>query len=538
MGSGFAEAAASAAQSQVNTCCQRHNCGSAGVFESRIIAKVGRRKDVPESLELVICDIRVRFPPQTAIFCLLQNGYVPTQGHCWSMQEERRSPLGSRAPADGRCEILTRLYWSGVGLGPTTTAWLWEAHLRHCGCVIPAFDMLGSPSADNLESDDWLLAQMTNSPREALALGECAQLPASRHGFLFAARRLEAFCHVSESPCMKSILAAATIGRHCLFESCASGIAPRTSGPWKYFSPRCHCSSPANFNASLSLNPQPFSRWPPFPHRAMGELVTIRVQTPPAPATETAVPYETILAHPEQYFQAADIVWVMAASTMVFIMVPALSLIYAALSNRSFAMTMFRLPLMTAAVVGLQWVFWGYSLTFTDGGLASGWYGGEKRANALVDVIARPITVGSGGGPPIPELLFVLYEGMFASFTYVLPTNDRACDFCCPRILLSLADRYAPMTARLLFAVVLFTGLDLPDSWCSLACGPSSYTARLRDGPGIKGAGPTSSACSTLLAEPRCTSLRGRQLPPSPSSTILRHPTSHCPGTRGISCAG
>jgi len=151
----------------------------------------------------------------------------------------------------------------------------------------------------------------------------------------------------------------------------------------------------------------------------------MRVQMPAPSATVVEVPYESVLAHPEQYFQAADIVWVMASSAMVFIMVPALSLIYAALSNRSFAMTMFRLPLMTAAVVGLQWVFWGYSLTFTDGSLASGWYGGETRANALVDTIARPISVGTGEGHAIPELLFVLYEGMFASFTCVIvPTSS------------------------------------------------------------------------------------------------------------------
>ena len=69
-------------------------------------------------------------------------------------------------------------------------------------------------------------------------------------------------------------------------------------------------------------------------------------------------------------------------------------------------------------------MLWGYSLTFTDGTLESGWYGGESRANALKDVIARPVTVGNGDGRPIPELLFVLYEGMFAAFTY---GNHTAC---------------------------------------------------------------------------------------------------------------
>jgi ammonia channel protein AmtB len=44
----------------------------------------------------------------------------------------------------------------------------------------------------------------------------------------------------------------------------------------------------------------------------------------------------------------------MTASALVFIMIPSLSLIYAGISNRSFAMTMVQLPMLTAAVVGLQ----------------------------------------------------------------------------------------------------------------------------------------------------------------------------------------
>jgi hypothetical protein len=212
------------------------------------------------------------------------------------------------------------------------------------------------------------------------------------------------------------------------------------------------------FSFFFSLSP----RWRSLTHQTMGELVTIHVQAPLPSATATAVevPYETVLAHPERYYQAADIVWVMAASAMVFLMVPALSLIFAGLSNRSFAMTMFKLPLMTAAVVGLQWVFWGYSLTFTDGTL---WYGGETRANALVDTIARPIAVGTGEGPPIPELLYVLYEGMFASFTYVLA----------PALFTGLGnapalpnptDSFSPNTGQPSSVVESYTALDPHDS--------------------------------------------------------------------------
>ncbi|PVH79157.1 Rh-like protein/ammonium transporter [Cadophora sp. DSE1049] len=108
----------------------------------------------------------------------------------------------------------------------------------------------------------------------------------------------------------------------------------------------------------------------------------------------------------------------MTSSALVFIMIPALSLIYAGIGNRSFAMTLFRLPLITAAFIGLQWALWGYALTFTRSTLSTNWWGGESRAFGLFDVAARPIGIGDGvNGASIPELVYVIYEGMFASFT-------------------------------------------------------------------------------------------------------------------------
>ncbi|KAK3693468.1 ammonium transporter AmtB-like domain-containing protein [Podospora appendiculata] len=108
----------------------------------------------------------------------------------------------------------------------------------------------------------------------------------------------------------------------------------------------------------------------------------------------------------------------MVSSAFVFVMIPSLSLIYSGLGNRSFALTLFRLPMVTAAFIGLQWVLWGYTLTFTG---SSMWWGGETRGNALQDVLVRPVSTGDGSdGSQIPELLFLLYEAMFASFTAAL----------------------------------------------------------------------------------------------------------------------
>ncbi|KAK4172327.1 putative ammonium transporter [Triangularia setosa] len=136
-------------------------------------------------------------------------------------------------------------------------------------------------------------------------------------------------------------------------------------------------------------------------------------------APASAVDYADVLRHPEKYYQGSDLVWIMISSALVFIMIPALSLIYSGLGNRSFALTLFRLPLITAAFVGLQWALWGYLVTFTDSILPSNWWGGENRAGGLRDVVGRPVVVGDGPDQSavIPELVFALYEGMFASFT-------------------------------------------------------------------------------------------------------------------------
>lgn len=46
------------------------------------------------------------------------------------------------------------------------------------------------------------------------------------------------------------------------------------------------------------------------------------------------------------------------------------------------------------------------------------WWGGERRAFALADVVAHPIGIGDHiEGGSIPELVYVIYEGMFAAFT-------------------------------------------------------------------------------------------------------------------------
>jgi Amt family ammonium transporter len=68
---------------------------------------------------------------------------------------------------------------------------------------------------------------------------------------------------------------------------------------------------------------------------------------------------------------------------------------------------------MSVAVVTFQWFFWGYSLAFSH---RAGPFIGNLDNFALVNVLAAP----SVGTSKIPDILFCLYQGMFAAITVAL----------------------------------------------------------------------------------------------------------------------
>jgi Amt family ammonium transporter len=67
---------------------------------------------------------------------------------------------------------------------------------------------------------------------------------------------------------------------------------------------------------------------------------------------------------------------------------------------------------LAMSVVGIQWYLVGYGIAF---GHSDNPFWGSIAGIALRDVLTRP--VGNQNGPPIPELLFALFHGAFASFT-------------------------------------------------------------------------------------------------------------------------
>jgi Amt family ammonium transporter len=68
---------------------------------------------------------------------------------------------------------------------------------------------------------------------------------------------------------------------------------------------------------------------------------------------------------------------------------------------------------MGTAVVSFQWFFWGYSLAFSH---RAGKYIGALDNIGFRNVLGAPSVASSA----VPDLLFAVYQGMFACITYVV----------------------------------------------------------------------------------------------------------------------
>ncbi|KAK3366293.1 ammonium transporter AmtB-like domain-containing protein [Lasiosphaeria ovina] len=120
------------------------------------------------------------------------------------------------------------------------------------------------------------------------------------------------------------------------------------------------------------------------------------------------------------YYAAGDLAWIMTSSALVLLMVPGVGFFYSGLARRKSALALIWLSLMSIAVVFFQWFFWGYSLAFSHS--SNNPYIGDLSNFGLKDVLAQP----SVGGSRVPDVLFCLYQGMFAAITPALAIGAAA----------------------------------------------------------------------------------------------------------------
>jgi Amt family ammonium transporter len=113
------------------------------------------------------------------------------------------------------------------------------------------------------------------------------------------------------------------------------------------------------------------------------------------------------------YYNAGDIAWMITSTALVLLMIPGVGFFYSGLARRKSALSLIWLSIMSVGVISFQWFFWGYSLSFSH---SAGKYIGDLSNFGFKDVLGAP----SVGSSKIPDLLFAIYQGMFAAITVAL----------------------------------------------------------------------------------------------------------------------
>jgi Amt family ammonium transporter len=143
------------------------------------------------------------------------------------------------------------------------------------------------------------------------------------------------------------------------------------------------------------------------------------------PAAEAAAPAAAAVAAPAAEAAAptvdkGDTTWMLVSTVLVLLMIiPGLALFYGGLVRQKNMLSML-MQISTVTVIGMiAWLFYGYSLAFTDGGALDSFVGGAGRL-FLKDVTPASTVATFSTGVAIPELVFICFQMTFACITAAL----------------------------------------------------------------------------------------------------------------------
>ncbi|HEX8416401.1 MAG TPA: ammonia channel protein, partial [Methylobacterium sp.] len=115
-----------------------------------------------------------------------------------------------------------------------------------------------------------------------------------------------------------------------------------------------------------------------------------------------------------------DTAWMLVSCALVLMMtVPGLALFYGGLVRTKNMLSVLTQVLAIACLVCLLWVFYGYSLAFTNGGALNDYVGGFSKA-FLRGVDPNSVVATFSNGVVIPELVYVCFQMTFAMITPAL----------------------------------------------------------------------------------------------------------------------
>ncbi|KAF9914706.1 hypothetical protein BX616_007736 [Lobosporangium transversale] len=118
-------------------------------------------------------------------------------------------------------------------------------------------------------------------------------------------------------------------------------------------------------------------------------------------------------------YQAGDIAWTLTSTALVWLMIPGIGYFYSGMARSKNALSLIMLSCCSVAVVTFQWFLFGYSLAFSKTG--SKFIGNFENA-FLRGVLDQP----SVGSAKIPDLVFMIFQCMFAALTPALAVGAAA----------------------------------------------------------------------------------------------------------------
>ncbi len=111
---------------------------------------------------------------------------------------------------------------------------------------------------------------------------------------------------------------------------------------------------------------------------------------------------------------SGDTAWVLASAALVMLMTPGLGLFYGGMVRRKNVLATIMQSFFLVALIGVQWVVWGYSLAFSPG---------NNFVGGLSWTMLNGIGAVNPSAPTIPHYAFILFQAMFAIITPALITG-------------------------------------------------------------------------------------------------------------------
>ncbi|MDO9307605.1 MAG: ammonium transporter [Deltaproteobacteria bacterium] len=157
------------------------------------------------------------------------------------------------------------------------------------------------------------------------------------------------------------------------------------------------------------------------------------------PAPEAAAPAEAAPATPpdvKPVLNTGDTAWMLVSSALVLLMIPGLALFYGGMVRQKNVLSTMMHSFVAMGIVGVQWVVIGYSLSFAPDLNGMGLIGNFSKVMLNGLIVMKDAASGTVEWTlfqnytkepgAIPELVFAMYQAMFAMITVALISGAMA----------------------------------------------------------------------------------------------------------------